>query len=257
MLTVLAWLVGGVLAIVGLFWVGQRRMIYLADTARPAPVAGVQEVSLETEDGLTLAAWWVTPAQATDTAVIAFPGNAGHRGYRLPLARALAERGLAVLLVEYRGYGGNPGSPSEEGLLSDARAAHSWVATRGMARVVYFGESLGSGPATALALEHPPHALVLRSPYTSLVEVGRTHYPFLPVGLLLKDRYPIEEQIAGVSARVVVIAGSRDGIVPFELSERVAAAAGAVLISIENADHNDLALSWGPEVIEAVVGAAR
>jgi fermentation-respiration switch protein FrsA (DUF1100 family) len=255
-LTVLIWTVGAYAVIVGLFWAGQRRMIYLADATRPAPVAGVDEVALETDDGLALAAWWVAPAGETDTAVIVFPGNAGHRGDRLPLARALADQGLAVLLVDYRGYGGNLGSPSEDRLLLDARAAQQWVAERDPTRVVYFGESLGSGPATALALEQPPDALVLRSPYTSLGDVGRHHYPFLPVGLLLKDRYPVEKQIPGVAAPVVVIAGSRDSIVPFALSERVAEAADVELVVVEGADHNDPALGWGPEVIKAVVRAA-
>lgn len=252
----MAWTLGVLATVLGVFWAGQRRMIYLADTTRPAAVAGVDEVTLETSDGLSLTAWWIAPAGTPDAAVIVFPGNAGHRGYRLPLAQALGDRGLAVLLVDYRGYGGNPGSPSERGLLLDARAARAWVDAVGASRVVYFGESLGSGAATALALEHPPHALVLRSPYTSLADVGRTHYPFLPVGLLLKDRFPVEEQVRQVAAPVVVIAGTRDSIVPFALSERVATAAGGELVVVEGADHNDLVLGWGPAVIDTVVNAA-
>lgn len=257
MITALAWILGGIAVVLGAFWLGQRRLIYLADTSTPALPTGVEQVGLDTDDGLTLIAWWVEPATGFDTAVIVLPGNAGHRGYRLPLAHALAAEGLAVLLVDYRGYGGNPGSPTEDGLLADARAARQWIDSHQIERVIYFGESLGSGPATALAREVAPHALVLRSPYPSLVDVARIHYPFLPAGMRLRDRFPLEVWIADLDVPVVVIAGSKDSIIPTDLSRRVAEVAGAELVVIEGADHNDRELGSGSEVIDAVVRAAR
>ena len=135
--------------------------------------------------------------------VIVFNGNAGHRGYRIPLAQALSQRGLAVLLFDYRGYGGNPGSPTESGLIQDARAVLQYALSRDDVdpdKVVYFGESLGAAVAVALAVEAPPVALVLRSPFSSMVRIGQTHYPFLPVGLMLKDRYESDKRIPRVSA---------------------------------------------------------
>src|SRR5690606_27765101 len=118
-------------------------------------------------------------------------GNGGDRSMRVPLASALNRMGLSVLLFDYRGYGGNPGSPSEEGLAADARAAQAWLAAQpGVDQIVYFGESLGGAVAVRLAVERSPVALILRSPFTSLADVASVHYPWLPVRRLLLDRYP-------------------------------------------------------------------
>lgn len=240
---------------VGWLWLGQRRLIYLPDRESPLAPPEVAEVVLPTEEGLLLAAWWLTPADLPQAAVIVFPGNAGNRGGRLPLARALVEEGLGVLLVDYRGYGGNPGSPSEPGLLADARAARRWVDGAGVNKMVYLGESIGSGPATALALETPPSVLVLRSPFTSLADLARVHYPFLPTDLLLRDRFPVVDQVGDVAAVVVVVAGTEDSIVPLSHSQAVADAADAEIIVVDGADHNDPMLASGRQLVDAVVAA--
>ena len=112
--------------------------------------------------------------------LIVFNGNAGNRAYRADLARAFRGRGAAVLLFDYRGFGGNDGRPTESGLAADARAARAYLDTRNDVdhkRLVYFGESLGAAVALGLAVEHPPLALVLRSPFTSLADVGATALP--------------------------------------------------------------------------------
>ena len=187
-----------------------------------------------------------------------FNGNAGNRAYRSGLARAFRAHGVAVLLFDYRGYGGNEGRPTEAGLAFDARAARAYLATRADVdpqRVVYFGESLGAAVAIGLAVEHPPAALVLRSPFTSLADVGRVHYPFLPVRWLLRDRFQSLERIAQIASPVLVIAGDRDRVVPLEQSRQLYAAASAPkrLVIISGADHNDEALVAGPEVIQATL----
>lgn len=188
------------------------------------------------------------------------PGNAGCRAARAPLARRLAAKGLAVLLLDYRGYGGNPGSPSECGLIKDARAAHAYLVGHGVPaqRLIYFGESLGAAVATRLATEHPPGGLVLRSPFTDLAGVGSRHYPLLPVRLLLRDRFPVTELIGQVRAPTAVIYGSADTIVPPEQSAAVAAAAGGPVrvVEVVGADHNDAALLEGNELVAAVFDLA-
>ncbi|HEU4400431.1 MAG TPA: alpha/beta hydrolase, partial [Actinomycetota bacterium] len=193
-----------VLAAVGLLWSQQRRLIYYpAPRAVPAAASvlpAAEEVSFPTEDGLRLAGWFVPAAgspgrrsrEPRSPAVLVCNGNAGNRSLRAPLAAALARAGLAVLLFDYRGYAANPGRPTEAGLAADARAALAYLAARpevDPARLVYFGESLGAAVALRLAVERPPAALVLRSPFASLVEVGRRYYPWLPVSRLLFDRY--------------------------------------------------------------------
>jgi uncharacterized protein len=166
-----------------------------------------------------------------------------------------------VLLFDYRGYGGNPGSPSEEGLALDVRAARDFLIEAGVPadRLLYFGESLGAAVVTELATEHPPAGLVLRSPFVDLAAVGSVHYPFLPVRALLRDRYRVAEQVADVRVPTTVVLGTRDSIVPPEQSRAVADAAAQLhrLVEVRGADHNDLALLDGDEVVDAVVELAE
>jgi uncharacterized protein len=249
-----------------LVWVFQRRLIYLpSSVAVPNAddvVTGGQDVRLTTSDGLQLGAWYV-PAVAPDRglAVLVANGNAGDRSVRAPLARALADRGIAVLLFDYRGYGGNAGSPSEAGLARDVRAARRFLVEEAgilPERLLYYGESLGAAVVTELATEYPPAGLVLRSPFTDLASVGRVHYPFLPVRTLLWDRFPLAEHAARVSVPMTVVYGTSDSIVPPEHSRRAAASAAGPtrIVEVEGADHNDAALLDGDVLVDAVVALA-
>jgi uncharacterized protein len=241
-------------------FVTQRSSLYFP-WAAPAesPPPGVEALELHTDDGLTLGAWFVLGADAgaqPGPAVLICNGNAGYRAHRLPLAEALAERGYHVLLFDYRGYAGNPGSPAEDGLRADARAAVHALADRPEVdpeRVAYFGESLGASVCGGLATERPPAALVLRSPFPSTVEVGRHHYPYLPViEPLVWDRYPLATQLAAsVRAPLLVIVGERDEVVPPQLSRRVydAAAEPKRFVTLAAAHHNDEALLTGKELL--------
>jgi fermentation-respiration switch protein FrsA (DUF1100 family) len=173
------------------------------------------------------------------------------------LASALRSQGLNVLLTDYRGYGGNPGSPTEEGLADDARAAHAYVLSRpdvDATRIVYFGESLGAAVALRLAVEHPPSALVLRSPFASMTLVGQHHYPLLPVRLLLRDRFPSIERAPRLRCPVLIIAGTLDTIIPIGHTRRLYDAITAPKTFLEiDADHNDHAFLDGDQMIQAIV----
>jgi alpha-beta hydrolase superfamily lysophospholipase len=249
----------------GALWAVQRRLIYFPDRS-PVPAAatlgGVRDVVLHTSDGVRLGAWLLEAADpARDVAVLVAPGNAGNRLDRLPLGRALAKTGLTVLLMDYRGYGGNPASPSATGLARDARAALDYLATDAAIPripIIYYGESLGAAVVTELATAHPPAGLLLRSPFIDLAAVGRYHYPILPVRALLRDRYPVAELIGRVAVPTVVIYGTTDSVVPPEQSRHVAARAGGPtrLIAVPGADHNDAVLLDGAPIIDAVTGLA-
>lgn len=249
----------------GLLWGLQRRLVYFPD-AGPVPAAGAvlpgaRDVVLQTSDGLRLGAWFLPGRDAEAPAVLVANGNGGHRGLRAPLAAALAGRGLAVLLFDYRGYGGNPGSPSEEGLARDVRAARAHLLEEAGVppdRLLYLGESLGAAVVTELATEHPPAGLVLRSPFVDLAAVGAAHYPFLPVRALLRDRYPVAERIATVRVPTTVVLGDADSIVPPAQSRAVAAAAAGLhrLVEVPGADHNDRVLLDGDALVDAVVELA-
>jgi fermentation-respiration switch protein FrsA (DUF1100 family) len=255
----------GLLAAVllGLIWSQQRRLIYFPWPSRvPAAssvLPGSQEVAFATEDGIHLGGWFL-PAQGGSPApaVVVCNGNGGNRALRAPLAAALARAGLSVLLFDYRGYGGNPGRPSEGGLAADARAAQAWLATRpevDPGRIAYFGESLGAAVALRLAIQRPPAALILRSPFTSLTDVGRLHYPWLPVRWLLTDRYGSAARVAQLSVPLLVIAGERDQIVPAALSRRLydAASVPKRFVLVPGADHNDAALLNGPQTVDQIL----
>ncbi|ORB11585.1 alpha/beta hydrolase [Mycobacterium noviomagense] len=243
----------------------QRRLIYFP-TPGPLPsvrtlLPGGEDVVLDTDDGLQLSAWFL-PAPARGPAVLICNGNGGDRTLRAPLAAALCRAGLSVLLFDYRGYGGNSGRPSEDGLAADARAARAFLVARPQvdpARVAYFGESLGAAVAVRLALESPPAALVLRSPFTSLIDVGRLHYPWLPVAAVLADRYPSIDRISRVAAPLLVIAGDRDTLVPAQLSRRLydKARQPKEFVLVPGADHNSMELLDGPVMIDAIVRFLR
>lgn len=251
-------------------WGLQRRLIYFPDrSAVPSAVSilpNARDVTLDTSDGLRLAAWLVPPTTAAGPGrgftVLVANGNAGNRADRAPLAAALAAEGFTVLLFDYRGYGGNPGRPSEGGLARDVRAAYRYlvdVARVPADRLVFYGESLGSAVVTELATEHPPAGLVLRSPFVDLPSLGRVHYPFLPARQLLRDRYPTASHIRRVSVPTAIVYGTGDTIVPPEHSRTVAASAGGpvTVAAVEGADHNDVVLLDGPQLIAAVVEIAE
>jgi uncharacterized protein len=237
----------------------QRQLIHLPDTSTPAAPPDVEEVTYRTDDGLELAAWFVAAEDPISTVLVA-PGNAGNRGLRLPLARGLVERGHAVLLVEHRGYGGNPGRPSEAGLHADVLAARTHLEDRGDVEedaIVHLGESLGSAVVAGLSVEREPAALVLRSPFPELADVARRQLPFLPVRTLLRDRFRTATHLEQVAAPTLVVAGDADRTVPHELSAEVASVAGAELVTVPDADHNDRELLSGATYLDAVDAFVR
>jgi fermentation-respiration switch protein FrsA (DUF1100 family) len=251
--------------VTGLLWAFQRSLIYLPDGGPVAPVEsvlpGAREVVLETADGLELGAWFLPGKEPDAPAVLVANGNGGSRELRAPLARALGEAGLAVLLFDYRGYAGNPGSPTEDGLALDVRAAREFLVTdAGVApdRLLYFGESLGAAVVTELATEHPPAGMVLRSPFVDLPSVAHVHYPLVPARALLRDRFPVAEQMAHLHVPTTVILGTADSIVPPGQSRAVAEAAAQLhrLVEVPGADHNDRVLLDGHALVQAVLELA-
>lgn len=250
--------------LVAVLWLFQRRLVFLPD-ASPVPsaaevMAGADDVDLTTDDGLELGAWFL-PAESDEplAVVLVANGNAGNRLNRAALAEALSAEGFDVLLFDYRGYGGNPGSPSEDGLALDVRAARSHlVEDRGVEddALIYFGESIGSGVVSGLATDHPPAAMLLRSPFTDLPAVAQARLPFLPARWLMKDRFPVEQDVAPLDLPVTVVLGTEDSVVPADQSRAVAAAAAAELVEVDGADHNDRVLLDGEDLVDAVVALA-
>lgn len=247
--------------VIGLLFVFQRSLIYLPDRSDAPPAAevldGGEDITLRTSDGLDLGAYLVRPSPDLDRdlAVLVAPGNAGHRGHRTGFADELTARGFTVLLLDYRGYGGNPGSPDEQGLHADGAAAVSFLTDEGFSseQIIYFGESLGTGVVAGLLAQYPPAGLVLRSPFTNLPAMADHTIPLIPVGWLVHDQYPVREQVTASEVPVAVIRGDQDEVVPTELSAEVAAQAPVLVeeLVLPGARHNDPVM-FGAEVADVV-----
>ena len=219
------------LLMVGTLYLLQRRMMYIPFGGVPDPVAaGVPEmrpVGLRTADGLTLLAWWRPAREPERPVLVYFHGNAGHLGLRGHKLRPFLDAGFGVLLPAYRGFSGNPGAPTEEGLYADARAALEFVRAAGVPpqRTVLYGESLGTGVAVQMAIERPVAAVVLEAPFSAIADVASARYPFIPVRLLLKDRFDSASKIGRIRAPVLIFAGGRDRVVPERFARRLYEAA--------------------------------
>ena len=243
------WIVGGVsalylAALVGLF-LAQRSILFPAPHgASAAPPPGFAAARLDTEDGLQLAAAYRRGSGKLPT-ILFFHGNGDSLVGADAATREIGAAGYGLLLVEYRGYAGNPGSPDEEGLYSDGRAALAWLRQRGIdpGCVVLVGNSLGSGVATALAATEPVAGLVLVSGFTSAPDVAASLYPWLPVRMLLRDRFDNREKIARVNAPILLLHGAADRLIPARHSVALAGAGRNTTLGLVPAAGHDLAYS--------------
>ncbi len=228
----------------------QRRLMYRPDPERLDPRRAGPDwcrVETTTADGLRLAHLH-RPAAPGRASLVLFHGNAGHAGHRTAKFDFLLDRGVGVFLCEYRGFGGNPGAPSEPGLLADARAALAWLEGQGLPpeRLLLYGESLGSGVATALAAElaragRPAAGLVLEAPFTSMAAAAQRHYPWLPARWLVRDRYDSLARIAAVGAPLLILHGEADRTVPLAFGRCLHAAAAEPkrLVALPGLGHVD------------------
>jgi uncharacterized protein len=208
------------MAVLAYFFFDQRNLLYfpnhvytpLADAhANP----GFQEISVRTEDGIALKAWYA-PATTKPCTIVFFHGNADNLRTAAPVANPYIDAGYGFLIVEYRGFSGLPGSPTESGLYRDGRADLQFLAARGVdeKHVILFGHSLGSGEAVEMAAEFHPGGLMLLAPFLSIAKAAEVHYPFLPASLLALDRFDNAEKIRSVHAPLLIANGTRDQVIP-------------------------------------------
>jgi fermentation-respiration switch protein FrsA (DUF1100 family) len=225
----------------------QRSLMYFPGGPLPEPaVAGAADmevVGLTLAEGHSLVSWFRPPREDKATLVY-FHGNAGDISGRVYKVRGFMNAGYGVLLVEYPGFGGNPGSPTETSLYRTADAAMAFLGKRGIAEgdIVVKGESLGSGVATYIASKHRLGALVLEAPYTSTVDVGAERMRFLPVRLLMFDRFPSIDRISSITAPLLISHGHLDRTIPFKFGQRLFDAANhpKEAFFVNDGDHNNL-----------------
>lgn len=249
--------------VLAILFFSQRALLYPAGTAPPnigdAGLAGlVDAVRVTTADGLQLLAWYRPPRSTTGAAIIYFHGNGGTIANRARVVRPFIDAGYGLLMLEYRGYGGNPGHPTEDGLYADARAALAFIDAEGIGieRQILYGESLGTGVAVQMAMERDAGALVLASPFTSVADVARGAFPLVPVDWLLRDRYESIAKVGRLHVPILVLHGERDLTIPVHLGRTLYAAAAEPksLHLISEAGHNDLNRHGAPAVILEFLG---
>ena len=241
-------------------WFGQfqRQMVFPGPEgvtpdllARTAAQVGATELESPTDDGETLYGWHRSAVQTGPRRVVLyFPGNASSVLGQIELQNLLVSEGWDFVEIHYRGYPGSTGTPSETGVLEDAQTAWRYV-TRELGtepgRVVIHGRSLGGGVAAQLAARKRPGALGLESTFTSLVDLAREHYRFLPVGRLLDHRFMTRELTGEVTSPVLVAHGSGDSIIDVRHGKELARMFRAQeYIEVPNIDHNEVLFSGEP-----------
>jgi uncharacterized protein len=254
MIKVLIGLLAVYIALVGLLFVTQRKLQYLPDRrlVEPAEVGldGFDSVRLETPDGERLVAWHASPNGPHPT-IVYFQGNGLGLEARADRFRLFHDAGYGVLALGYRGYSGSSGTPSEAGLITDAATAVAFLRTNGVPpeRLVYYGESLGTGVAVPLAsrAETRPAAVILEAPFTSAIDVARLHYWYVPLSLLMRDQFRSMDHVAAIRAPLFVLHGEADGIVPVAHGRRMfeSAAEPKEMMEISGGSHG---MALNPEI---------
>jgi fermentation-respiration switch protein FrsA (DUF1100 family) len=229
-------------------WVLHRYFLYLPDKTRYAPrevgLADVEEITLVGKGAVKIIAWY-RPAERGKPTLLYFTGNSGSAANRARKIEAIAASGYGVFMLNYRRYGGSEGWPTEANNISDAVTAHEYLQHQlGVAprKIVAYGESLGTAVATRLALQRQVKALVLEAPFTSVVDVGRQVWWFLPLRLIMTDQYRTIDRIGSVKVPVLIVHGARDCLIPVHHARQVYAAANEpkTLAILRRGDHNDL-----------------
>ena len=248
MLSFIIWGAVAYLLFGGILFGCQRSLLYHPNQTVPDPSDyGLRNVSVEriaSEAEHELLAWWHEPQSAEAPVLIYFHGNAGHLGHRAEKISPYLDAGVGVLLVTYRYNAGAGGSPSEEGLYADGRAAMNFIQGLGIppARVFVYGEALGTAVAVTIAAENTVGGVILEAPYTSIADVAQTHYWYIPARILLFDKFDVTEKIKRIDAPLLLIHGERDAIIPVKFGRALFNLAREPKVAhfVADAGHNDL-----------------
>ncbi len=256
------------LALAGLALLGapylERALLYFPDRVRVLPAAvglvGVEEHVIPTPDGERLVAWYGRAEPGKPT-ILYFHGNAGSLVNRAERMAHHLSSGRGMLIMAYRGYAGSSGRPSEAANMADAMLAYEFLVRDGVAPrdIILYGESLGSGIAVRLAAEKEVAGVILDAPYTAIVDVAARAYPFLPVRLLMKDRYESMPFLPALKCPLLVLHGEQDRIVPVEMGRAVYAAAPGPkqLATFPGAGHSDHHLFGSYETVDAWIESLK
>lgn len=254
-------LILGYLVILGFVYVRQASMIYYPVREifnTPGDIGlNFEEVTLKTKDGVTISAWYI-PARHERGVVLFCHGNAGNISHRLNSIRIFHDLKLSVFIFDYRGYGRSEGSPTEEGTYLDAESVWDYLVKIkhiSPEKIILFGRSLGSAVAAEIALNHKAGALIIESGFTSIPDLGRKFFPYLPVRLITRHHYSTLDKVNKIGIPKLFIHSSQDEVIPFEhgvsLFEKSSEPKEFLRIT---GDHNEGFLISGRAYIEGLNG---
>tara|TARA_Y100000741_G_scaffold278171_1_gene217969 strand:+ start:560 stop:1354 length:795 start_codon:yes stop_codon:yes gene_type:complete len=182
-----------------------------------------------------------------------FHGNAGKLDNRIYKLNEISKLDLNYLIVSYRGFNGNEGSPFENGLYKDANAAKAWLNKKNINNqdIILYGESLGTAVAVNLATNNDFAGIILESPFTSMIELAKKYYPYIPVKLLLKDKYDTIKKINLITCPILIMHGRKDDIVPFYMGVEIFDRANKPKSSYFN-DYDDHMMDFNKDLINSI-----
>ena len=248
MLEILTYILIAYLVLLIFLFVFQRSYLYFPDK-ETIPLHyfdefNIEEIKHTTDDGLTLAGLYKEPDTNNTNVFLLMHGNAGHVGHRVEKFRKILEAGYGFFFLEYRGYGGNPGKPTEKGLHLDAVSALNFLREQKIPdqKIILYGESLGTGIAVQLATTIKAKAIILETPYTSMADVAQQHYWYLPAKWLVFDRFELLGIIGNIQSPLLILHGEKDKIIDISFGQKVfeVAPQPKEVIFVPHAGHNNL-----------------
>ncbi len=183
----------------------------------------IDKVKIKTKDNIELSSWFHNKNINEYKTVLFLHGNAGSLENRIHKINHFKDIDINFLIIAWRGFSGNKGKPTEQGLYEDARSAVRWLKTKGVKEnnIIIYGESLGTGVAAEIAQNKNFAGIILESPFTSMIAAGKDKYPYLPVRLLLKDKYESDKKIKNINIPILIMHGKVDNIVPFHMGKKM------------------------------------
>ena len=183
----------------------------------------IEKVNITTIDNINLLGWFHKKDLNKFKTIVYFHGNAGTLDNRIHKLNHFKDMDVNFLIIAWRGFSGNQGSPSEKGLYIDGQSAVNWVLKQGVIEedIILYGESLGTGIATELAQYKNFAGVILETPFTSMINAAKEFYPYIPVNLLLKDKYENFKKIKNINSPILIMHGEKDTIVPFSMGEKM------------------------------------
>jgi len=207
-------------------YIFQRKLLYYPNFNSHIKGDGLshsfENINIKTKDNINLKGWFHLKDLKKKT-ILFFHGNAGTLDNRIYKLNFLGNLDVNFLIIAWRGFSENKGEPTEKGLYEDAKTAITWLKDKGIKEenIIIYGESLGTGVATEIAQNKNFAGVILETPFTSMVNVGKTKYPFFPVSFLLKDKYESDKKIKNIKSPIFIMHGEVDKIVPFWMGEKM------------------------------------